>query len=43
MKKNIIAKELESWNEFEYSLIREDNILFTRMLMYAERSRRIIH
>jgi len=30
--KNILAKEIESWNSFEYALREEDRILFNKML-----------
>ena len=30
--KNILAKEIESWNSFEYALREEDSILFKKML-----------
>jgi hypothetical protein len=29
---NVLAKEIESWSSFEYSLREEDRILFNRML-----------
>jgi hypothetical protein len=29
---NVLAKEIESWNSFEYSLREEDSILFNKML-----------
>lgn len=29
---NVLAKEIESWNSFEYSLREEDGILFNKML-----------
>jgi hypothetical protein len=29
---NVLAKEIESWNCFEYSLREEDSILFNKML-----------
>jgi hypothetical protein len=29
---NVIAKEIESWSNFEYSLREEDRILFSKML-----------
>lgn len=31
-EENIIAKEIESWSNFEYSLREEDRILFSKML-----------
>jgi hypothetical protein len=31
-EKNILTKEIESWNSFEYSLREEDRILFSKML-----------
>ena len=31
-EENIIAKETESWSNFEYSLREEDRILFSKML-----------
>ena len=31
-EENIIAKETESWSNFEYSLREEDRILFNQML-----------
>jgi hypothetical protein len=30
-EENIIAKEIESWSNFEYSLREEDRILFSNM------------
>jgi hypothetical protein len=29
---NVLAKEIESWNKFEYALREEDSILFSNML-----------
>ena len=29
---NVLAKEIEFWNSFEYSLREEDSILFNKML-----------
>ena len=29
---NVLAKEIESWSNFEYSLREEDRILFSKML-----------
>jgi hypothetical protein len=29
---NVLAKEIESWSNFEYSLREEDGILFSKML-----------
>ena len=29
---NVLAKEIESWNKFEYALREEDSILFSKML-----------
>ena len=29
---NVLAKEIESWSNFEYSLREEDRILFNKML-----------
>jgi hypothetical protein len=31
-EENIIAKEIGSWSNFEYSLREEDRILFSKML-----------
>jgi hypothetical protein len=31
-KKNILAKEVESWNGFEYALRNSNSILFNKML-----------
>ena len=31
-EENIIIKEIESWNNFEYALREEDRILFNKML-----------
>jgi hypothetical protein len=30
-EENILTKEIESWNSFEYAL-REDRVLFSKML-----------
>jgi hypothetical protein len=30
-KNNVLAKEIESWNSFEYSLREEDRIVFNKM------------
>jgi hypothetical protein len=29
---NILTKEIESWNDFEYSLREENRLLFNKML-----------
>ena len=29
---NLLTKEVESWNSFEYALREEDRILFNKML-----------
>ncbi|HKG31988.1 MAG TPA: hypothetical protein VKA91_12025 [Nitrososphaeraceae archaeon] len=31
-EENILTKEIESWNSFEYALREEDRILFNQML-----------
>jgi hypothetical protein len=31
-QENILTEEIESWNNFEYSLREEDKILFNKML-----------
>jgi hypothetical protein len=31
-QENILTKEIESWNNYEYSLREEDRILFNKML-----------
>jgi hypothetical protein len=31
-QQNILAKEIESWSNFEYNLREEDGILFNKML-----------
>jgi hypothetical protein len=31
-EENILTKEIESWNSFEYALREEDSILFKKML-----------
>ena len=36
-EENIIAKEIESWSNFEYSLREEDRILFSKMLMNTKK------
>ena len=34
---NILAKEIESWSNFEYSLREEDRILFSKMFNECEK------
>jgi hypothetical protein len=36
---NVLAKEIESWNSFEYSLREEDSILFNKMLNECQKEK----
>jgi hypothetical protein len=38
-EKNILTKEIESWNSFEYSLREEDRILFNKMLNACQKEK----
>jgi hypothetical protein len=42
-EKNVIAKEIESWNSFEYSLREEDRILFNKMLNECQQEQQYIN
>jgi hypothetical protein len=38
-EENILIKEIESWNSFEYALREEDRILFNQMLNECKKRR----
>ena len=42
-EENIIAKETESWSNFEYRLREEDRILFSKMLMNIKKKSIVNH
>jgi hypothetical protein len=42
-EENILTKEIEPWNSFEYALREEDRVLFSKMLNECEKENTLKH